>query len=214
MQPFKLTIYSLCAEMLALTSLTCSLQQTTNVCLYCICMCISRTCLQLIIKQNKINRLLLSVWCWPLSTITGVNFAIFKNEICWWHGRRRRGVLTRDRCKLFLKKHCHCDVDGIWRVKVRLAAILFFIVINIMILLALESQCRRSSSLSVRRFHGWSLFCGWWENIRPGHCLRSVPRLSFSTLTQFVEWQKRHLAHKNLCHLVSPVVPFLNYWGR
>jgi len=28
-------------------------------------------------------------------------------------------VLTRDRCKLFLKKHCHCDTDGIWRVKVR-----------------------------------------------------------------------------------------------
>ncbi len=31
---------------------------------------------------------------------------------------RKKGMLTRDKCKLYLKQHCDSSVDGIWRVKV------------------------------------------------------------------------------------------------
>ena len=33
--------------------------------------------------------------------------------------RRKKGLLTRDKCKLYLKQHCDPSQDGIWRVKVR-----------------------------------------------------------------------------------------------
>ena len=33
---------------------------------------------------------------------------------------RKKGVFTRDKNKLFLKKHCSHDLDSIWRLKVRL----------------------------------------------------------------------------------------------
>jgi len=32
--------------------------------------------------------------------------------------RRKKGVLTREKCKLFLKHHCSVQQDGIWRIKV------------------------------------------------------------------------------------------------
>jgi hypothetical protein len=47
----------------------------------------------------------------------------------WWYAncslfRRQRRILTRDRCKLFLKKHCCADNSGIWHVKVSLISCL------------------------------------------------------------------------------------------
>ena len=54
-----------------------------------------------------------------LHTVTYVINAIMALywNVCFTHSRQRR-VLTRDRCKLFLKKHCWADSTGIWRVKV------------------------------------------------------------------------------------------------
>ena len=32
---------------------------------------------------------------------------------------RKKGLFTRDKCKLYLKQHCDSSGDGVWRVKVR-----------------------------------------------------------------------------------------------